>query len=395
MFTAAVLVAAPGALAGELKVEKGEVMHGKDKWTTEEIRKLTKNSTLHQTTADKAKKQDIKIWTHKAKTLGMEPALVKVNGDAKTATYTEKKKKVVKVTAAKMELTTKGKDGKDVVYTVEQTDAESNKWGDVKDSASEKAEAALFEGADFAALFTAGKDSKHKFGKGDEEAEYNLKITAAVTEEIQAASMKITFSEPLITLELAKEGEGEEEQWKGTSGKVAFAFKVSDKPTPGSIEVTKDGKAVKMVLTADPVIDGEKCTMTLQDATVANTTATFTLKDGKWVDSADAKDQKKVVVSEDEPLVWTSENEDFKSDADMLALIKDTAATHTWTFEAAKKSGYMMWIIIGCSVLLIAVICFFVFGGKKNTDSDDESDLDTSDDEEEDAAATETKEEEA
>jgi len=215
-------------------------------------------------------------------------------------------------------------------------------------------------------------------------------------ETTKPATRVITFSEPLITLELAKEGEGEDEQWKGTSGNVTFACKIAELPTSaGEITVQKDEKPVKMALTAPPVIDDEKRTMTLKDTKVAKTTATFTLKDGKWVDSADAKDQKKVVVSEDEPLVWTSETEDFKSDADMLGLIKDTAATHTWTFEAAKKSGYMMWIIIGCSVLLIAVICFFVFGGKKNTDSDDESDLDTSDDEEEDAAATETKEEEA
>jgi len=211
-------------------------------------------------------------------------------------------------------------------------------------------------------------------------------------ETTQPASRVITFSEPLITLELAKEGKDADEQWKGTSGKVAFACKVADLPTSaGEIKVQKDGKDFTMTLTAAPAIDGEKRTMTLKE--VDESTATFTLKDGKWVAAADAKE--KVVVSEDEPLVWTSEKVAPKTEEEMLQHIKDTAATHTWTFEAAKKSGYMMWIIIGCSVLLIAVICFFVFGGKKNTDSDDESDLDTSDDEEEDAAATETKEEEA
>jgi hypothetical protein len=391
MFSAAVLVAAPGALAGELKVENGDVMHGKDKWTGDVIGKLPKKSTLHQTKKS-ASKGENKKWTHEAKTLAMEPKQVKVDGKAKVATYGAVTAAIEKVkTGAKLTLTSSAEDG--AVFTVQQK-SEDQTWESPMNSKSEAADPKVFGGdLDAAALFAAGaKEASDKING----VAYKVEITPAEMETTTPATRVITFSEPLITLELAKEGEGAEEQWKGTSGKVAFAHKVVGLPTSGSIvEVTKDGQVVKMQLTADPVIDGEKCTMTLQDATVANTTATFTLKDGKWVDSADAKDQKKVVVSEDEPLVWTSENEDFKSDADMLALIKATVDTYTWTFEAAKKSGYMMWIIIGCSVLLIAVICFFVFGGKKNTDSDDESDLDTSDDEEEDAAATETKEEEA
>jgi len=381
---AALAAAVPGALAEDLTIKEGQVQRDGKDLTVESVADMKEGTVLSKATKGV---QEVQEWKHVRKTLQQQPGLVEVNGELKVASGHDF---VVSESKAKLTLTSKD-DAKDV-FTVERVDATTKTWGKAKDANLKDAEDSVF-GADskFEELFTSEVAEK-KYGK--------ITYTVVRSDAATPASVTMILKDPEFTLEITQ-GEANDAEWKSTDEKFVYEATNADKESAlkkGKEISIKQGEAEnKFNLTKDAECKDKKCTLTLQSQT--SQTTEFTADDGKKFLSGSEGDnvRHEVVVSEKEPMMWASEKQESKNDADMLDYMKGAQeGVETWSLKSPAASSMLLWWIIGGSaVLVIAVICFFVFGGKKNTESDDESDLDTSDDEEEDAAATEAKEEEA
>jgi len=376
-------------LAEDLTIKEGQVQRDGKDLTVESVADMKEGTVLSKATKDV---EEVQQWKHVRKTLQQQPRLVKVNGELKVASG-HKFVKAVPESKAKLTLTSQVDPTK--VFTVEQVDADKKTWGKAKDADLKDAEDTVFGATpNFEELFTSTDVTKEYEGVA-----YKVERANAVT-TAKPASVTMTLKDPEFTLEITQ-GEGDGAVWKSTDEQFVYEVANADKESGlkkgEEISIKQGEETNNFNLTKDAECKDKKCTLTLQSQTSQN--KKFTADDGKKFLSGSKGDKERdeVVVSEKEPMMWASENEQPKTDADMLDYMKEAKeGSETWSLKSPAASSMLLWWIIGGSaVLVIAVICFFVFGGKKNTESDDESDLDTSDDEEEDAAATEAKEEEA